>query len=98
MMGWREGGERTVEAGDRQGRVRGERGTLPARRRRAGKRDPGSGRVAWRPLLSARRGWFYDLRRWWDGLSGEALEELLGRAIPVSEVECAPLYRRPRKI
>ena len=54
--------------------------------------------MAWRPLPSPRRGWFYDLRRWWDGLSGEALEELLGRAIPVSEVECAPLYRRPRKI
>jgi 2-keto-4-pentenoate hydratase/2-oxohepta-3-ene-1,7-dioic acid hydratase in catechol pathway len=43
-------------------------------------------------------GRFYDLRRWWDGLSGAALEELLRRAIPASGVEYGPLYRRPRKI
>lgn len=43
-------------------------------------------------------GRFHDLRRWWDGLSEAALEELAGRAVPFSEVEYAPLYRRPRKI
>jgi 2-keto-4-pentenoate hydratase/2-oxohepta-3-ene-1,7-dioic acid hydratase in catechol pathway len=43
-------------------------------------------------------GRFYDLRSWWDGLSGVALDELLGRAVPASDVEYGPLYRRPRKI
>jgi 2-keto-4-pentenoate hydratase/2-oxohepta-3-ene-1,7-dioic acid hydratase in catechol pathway len=43
-------------------------------------------------------GHLYQLGRWWDGLSKDELEELSGRAIPVSEVEYAPLYRRPRKI
>ena len=43
-------------------------------------------------------GRFDDLRRWWDGLSGAALDKLLVRAIPASAVEYAPLYRRPRKI
>jgi 2-keto-4-pentenoate hydratase/2-oxohepta-3-ene-1,7-dioic acid hydratase in catechol pathway len=41
-------------------------------------------------------GWFQDLGRWWDGLSGDALEELSERAI--AEISYAPLYRRPRKI
>jgi 2-keto-4-pentenoate hydratase/2-oxohepta-3-ene-1,7-dioic acid hydratase in catechol pathway len=39
---------------------------------------------------------FYELWRWWDELLEDALEELSGWA--VSEVEYAPLYRRPRKI
>ena len=43
-------------------------------------------------------GRLFELRRWWDGLPGDALEELSGRAMPLSEVEYAPLYRRPRKI
>jgi 2-keto-4-pentenoate hydratase/2-oxohepta-3-ene-1,7-dioic acid hydratase in catechol pathway len=43
-------------------------------------------------------GRIYDLRRWWGGLSETALEELLGRAVPFSEVTYAPLYRSPRKI
>jgi 2-keto-4-pentenoate hydratase/2-oxohepta-3-ene-1,7-dioic acid hydratase in catechol pathway len=43
-------------------------------------------------------GRFYDLGSWWDGLSGAALDELLGRAFPASGVEHGPLYRRPRKI
>ncbi|MDQ3912829.1 MAG: fumarylacetoacetate hydrolase family protein [Actinomycetota bacterium] len=43
-------------------------------------------------------GRFYDLRRWWSRLSERALVELLGRAVPFSEVTYAPLYRRPRKI
>jgi 2-keto-4-pentenoate hydratase/2-oxohepta-3-ene-1,7-dioic acid hydratase in catechol pathway len=43
-------------------------------------------------------GGFYDLGSWWDGLSGAALDELLGRAFPASGVEHGPLYRRPRKI
>jgi 2-keto-4-pentenoate hydratase/2-oxohepta-3-ene-1,7-dioic acid hydratase in catechol pathway len=47
-------------------------------------------------MLEAGR--FLELRRWWDGLSGAALEGLLGRAIPASRVEYGPLYRRPRKI
>jgi 2-keto-4-pentenoate hydratase/2-oxohepta-3-ene-1,7-dioic acid hydratase in catechol pathway len=43
-------------------------------------------------------GRFHDLRRWWDGLSGDGLEELSERATPPSDVSYAPLYRRPRKI
>jgi 2-keto-4-pentenoate hydratase/2-oxohepta-3-ene-1,7-dioic acid hydratase in catechol pathway len=43
-------------------------------------------------------GVFHDLRRWWEGLSGDGLEELSERAIPPVEISYAPLYRRPRKI
>jgi 2-keto-4-pentenoate hydratase/2-oxohepta-3-ene-1,7-dioic acid hydratase in catechol pathway len=39
-----------------------------------------------------------DLRRWRDALSEDELEELSRLAIPGSEVEYAPPYRRPRKI
>jgi 2-keto-4-pentenoate hydratase/2-oxohepta-3-ene-1,7-dioic acid hydratase in catechol pathway len=41
---------------------------------------------------------FHDLRRWWDGLSEDALEKLSEMAIPTAEISYAPLYRRPRKI
>jgi 2-keto-4-pentenoate hydratase/2-oxohepta-3-ene-1,7-dioic acid hydratase in catechol pathway len=43
-------------------------------------------------------GRFHDLRRWWNVLSRDGLEELSGLAIPTAEISYAPLYRRPRKI
>jgi 2-keto-4-pentenoate hydratase/2-oxohepta-3-ene-1,7-dioic acid hydratase in catechol pathway len=50
-------------------------------------------------LLSILEAGYLDaLRRWWDGLSGGEQEELSERAIPLSDISYAPLYRRPRKI
>jgi 2-keto-4-pentenoate hydratase/2-oxohepta-3-ene-1,7-dioic acid hydratase in catechol pathway len=43
-------------------------------------------------------GGFHDLRRWLEGLTEGGLEELSEMAIPTSEVDYGPLYRRPRKI
>jgi 2-keto-4-pentenoate hydratase/2-oxohepta-3-ene-1,7-dioic acid hydratase in catechol pathway len=59
-------------------------------------RDPGG----WPPDLFSllEGGVFHDLRRWWERLSGDELEELSERAIPPAEISYAPLYRRPRKI
>jgi 2-keto-4-pentenoate hydratase/2-oxohepta-3-ene-1,7-dioic acid hydratase in catechol pathway len=57
-------------------------------------RDPGGWPSDLYSLLEGGR--FYDLGRWWEGLQGDALEEISARAI--AEISYAPLYRRPRKI
>jgi 2-keto-4-pentenoate hydratase/2-oxohepta-3-ene-1,7-dioic acid hydratase in catechol pathway len=57
-------------------------------------RDPGGWPSDLYSLLEGGR--FHDLGRWWEGLQGDALEEISARAI--AEISYAPLYRRPRKI
>ncbi len=43
-------------------------------------------------------GWFYELLDVWNGLAKGSVEKLSESAIPFSEVEYGPPYRRPRKI
>jgi 2-keto-4-pentenoate hydratase/2-oxohepta-3-ene-1,7-dioic acid hydratase in catechol pathway len=50
------------------------------------------------PPASHRGDHLGDLGRWWDALSEGELEKISQLAIPASEVEYAPPYRRPRKI
>jgi 2-keto-4-pentenoate hydratase/2-oxohepta-3-ene-1,7-dioic acid hydratase in catechol pathway len=43
-------------------------------------------------------GQFYELWRFYEGMTEKEVEKLSAKAIPLSEVEYGPLYQRPRKI